>query len=124
MQRFYVVAAAMLALAGCAGSYEPIIDAKGINEAQYQQDLSECRAYADQVSPGKEAAVSGATGAILGSALGAIAGAFGGSAGTGAAIGASIGGASGAAGGAGGGAEAQQQVIANCLRHRGYAVLR
>src|SRR5579864_8891414 len=111
---------AAVALGGCAQSYQPIVDMKGVDPAQYQQDLAECRGYAEQVSPGQQAATSGVAGALLGGALGAIAGAFGGSAGSGAALGASIGGVGGAASGGGGGAEEQKRVIDDCLRHRGY----
>lgn len=124
MQRSVMVIPAVAALLGCAQSYEPMIDTKGVDEVQYRQDLSECRAYAEQVSPGAEAATSGAAGAVFGAALGAIAGAFGGNAGTGAALGSGIGGVTGAASGGAHGAAGQKQVIDNCLRHRGYAVLR
>lgn len=112
-----------LCLAACAQSYEPIIDMKGVDEAKYRQDLSECRAYAEEVSPAGEAAKSGGIGAALGAALGAIAGAFTGGAGRGAAIGASVGGVGGAASGVGQGVSDQKQVIRNCLRGRGYSVL-
>src|SRR5690242_20116685 len=57
-------------LAGCAQSYQPIVDMKGVDEAQYQLDLSECRAYAEEVSPTSQAALGGAGGALLGGALG------------------------------------------------------
>ena len=112
-----------LCLASCAQSYQPIIDTKGVDEAKYQQDLSECRAYAEEVSPAGKAATSGGIGALLGAALGAIVGAFSGSAGQGAAIGASVGGVGGAASGVGEGVSDQKQIIRNCLRNRGYAVL-
>jgi hypothetical protein len=115
---------AVLALAGCARSYEPIVDMKGVDQARYQQDLAECRTYAEKVSPAGEAATGGLIGGGIGAALGAIIGAFGGGAGTGAAIGAGVGGAGGAASGGLRGVEGQKQVINNCLRHRGYAVLR
>jgi outer membrane lipoprotein SlyB len=126
MQRILPAAGAALlvvALSACAHTYEPIVDMKGVDPARYQGDLAECRAYADEVGTGGETARSGFGGALLGSALGAIAGAFGGSAGSGAALGAGIGGVGGAASGAGQGVQRQEQVIDNCLRHRGYAVL-
>jgi len=112
-----------LGVAACAQSYQPVIDMKGVDEAKYQQDLSECRAYAEQVSPAGQAATSGGIGALLGAALGAIAGAFSGDAGRGAAIGASVGGVGGAASGVGEGVSDQKQIIRNCLRGRGYSVL-
>jgi outer membrane lipoprotein SlyB len=118
------LALSVAVLAGCAQSYEPIVDMKGVNQARYQQDLSECRSYAEKVSPAGEAATSGVIGAGIGAALGAIVGVFSGSPGTGAALGAGVGGAGGAASGGLHGAAGQKQVINNCLRHRGYAVLR
>ncbi|QLH40736.1 MAG: hypothetical protein HWD60_19825 [Defluviicoccus sp.] len=35
----------------CVGacSSDPIIDTKGVDNAKYQQDLAECKQYADQV---------------------------------------------------------------------------
>src|SRR5882757_9959584 len=95
--RKLVVLMSLMAIAGCAGSYEPIVDTKGVDEARYQQDLLECRDYAEQVSVGGEAAKGVGIGAVLGGALGAIAGAFGGGAGRGAALGAGIGGVAGGA---------------------------
>ncbi len=115
--------AAML-IAGCAQSYDPIVDTKGVDQARYEQDLAECRQYAEQVSPAGEAAAGGVLGAAFGAALGAVIGAFSGSAGRGAAIGAATGGVTGTAGGAVGGVEGQKDVIDNCLRGRGYSVLR
>src|SRR5690606_39285529 len=49
--RSAVLVVVALALAACARSYEPIVDMKGVDQARYQQDLAECRAYAEQVSP-------------------------------------------------------------------------
>ena len=123
MKRLFAVLAALF-LAACAQSYEPMIDTKGgIDQAKYQQDLSECRAYAEQVSPTEHAATSGGIGVLLGAALGAITGAITGSAGEGAAVGAAVGGVGGAASGVGSGVSSQKQIINNCLRGRGYSVL-
>ncbi|MBX6322470.1 MAG: glycine zipper family protein [Rhodospirillaceae bacterium] len=113
-----------LGLVGCAHSYEPMIDTRGVDPARYQADLTECRTYAEQVSPAEEAAGGAAAGAVLGAALGAIAGAFSGSPGTGAGMGAALGGTSGVASGAASGVAGQKEVIRNCLRGRGYSVLR
>jgi hypothetical protein len=113
-----------LAMAGCAHSYQPIVDMQGVDPVRYNQDLSACRDYADQVNIAGEAAGGAGIGAALGSAIGAIAGAFNGGAGGGAALGAGVGAVAGGAKGTAGAAQGQQQVIANCLRHRGYAVLR
>jgi len=113
----------MIALAGCAQSYQPVVDTKGVDNAKYQQDLSECRQYAEQVSPAGDAATGGVLGAAGGAALGAIVGAFSGGAGTGAAIGAASGGAVGAGAGGVSGVSEQKRIINNCLRGRGYNVL-
>ncbi len=123
MKRLGVILAAATTLAGCAQSYQPIVDTKGQDTARYQQDLYECRQYAEQVSPAGNAAVGGLGGAAGGAALGAIVGAITGSAGTGAALGAATGGAVGVAGGAYKGVNDQQRIINNCLRGRGYSVL-
>ena len=115
--------ALLVVLAGCAQSYQPVVDTKGVDTAKYQQDLFECRQYAERVSPVGEAATGGLMGAAGGAALGAIIGAFTGSAGTGAAVGAATGGAVGAGAGGVTGVSEQQRIIDNCLRGRGYNVL-
>lgn len=114
-----------LVLAGCAQSYQPVVDMKGVDTAKYQQDLYECRQYAEQVSPVERAAGGALLGAAGGAALGAITGglASGVSAGSGAALGAATGGAVGAGVGGVTGIEQQKQIIDNCLRGRGYNVL-
>lgn len=125
MKRFLSLAAVMATLAGCAQTYQPVVDTKGHDSARYQQDLYECRQYAEQVSPAGKAAVSGLGGAAAGAALGAITGALVGgvSAGQGAAVGAATGGAVGVGAGAYSGVEEQQRIIDNCMRGRGYNVL-
>ncbi len=125
MKRFVTLAVAMATLAGCAQTYQPVVDTKGQDSARYQQDLYECRQYAEQVSPAGQAAVGGLGGAAAGAALGAITGALVGgvSAGEGAAFGAATGGAVGVGTGAYRGIDEQQRVIDNCLRGRGYNVL-
>ena len=125
MKRFLTLAVATATLAGCAQTYQPVVDTKGHDTARYQQDLYECRQYAEQVSPAGQAAVGGLGGAAAGAALGAITGALVGgvNAGEGAAFGAATGGAVGVGTGAYRGVNEQQQVIDNCLRGRGYKVL-
>jgi hypothetical protein len=125
MKRFLVLATAMATLAGCAQSYQPVVDTRGHDTARYQQDLYECRQYAEQTSPVQDAAVGGLGGAAAGAALGAITGALVGgvSAGSGAAFGAATGGALGVGAGAYSGVNEQQRIIDNCLRGRGYNVL-
>ena len=113
-----------LLVTGC-GPYEPIIDRgrAGFNEVAYQQDLAQCRAYAEQISLAQQAGTGGAIGAATGAAFGAIGDAFAGSAGTGAALGASLGGLSGVLGGGADASQRQDSVVRNCLAGRGYAVL-
>ena len=125
MKRFVTLAVAMATLAGCAQTYQPVVDTKGTDSARYQQDLYECRQYAEQVSPAGTAAVSGLGGAAAGAALGAITGALVGGVGAGeaAAVGAATGGAVGVGAGAYSGVKDQEQIINNCLRNRGYSVL-
>ena len=125
MKRLVTLAVAMATLAGCAQTYQPVVDTKGHDSARYQQDLYECRQYAEEVSPAGQAAVGGLGGAAGGAALGAITGALVGgvSAGEGAAFGAATGGAVGVGAGAYRGIDEQQRVIDNCLRGRGYNVL-
>ncbi len=105
-----------LALASCA-TYRPTIDTKGVESAKYEQDLRECQAYAGDMSPASEAAGGAAVVAGIAAALGAIIGA---DVGTSAAAGAVLGGVSGLGRGTG----AQIATINNCLRGRGYSVLR
>ena len=86
-----------------------VVDKQGIDEAQYQQDLSDCRAVAAEGAAG---------GAIIGGILGAIfgnSGTAGRMAGGGAVI--------GAAGKAGDAEQEKSQVVKNCMRGRGYRVL-
>ena len=88
------------------------------DEAQYQQDLTDCRAVADEVSTGRDAAEGAAGGAVIGGILGAIfgnSGTAGRMAGGGAVI--------GAAGKAGDAEQEKSQVVKNCMRGRGYRVL-
>jgi len=110
-------------LLGCAQSYQPIVDLKGVNNAKYQQDLAECRQYAEQIDVGGNTAVGTLGGAGIGAALGAAVGAIGGNAGAGAATGAVVGGAGGAGAGVGTSVQRQKTIINNCLHHRGYRVL-
>ncbi len=105
---------------GCAGRKPgagTIVDMKGVDPYQYQIDLAECEEYADQVDVGGQAATGAAGGAVVGGLVGAIA--KDASAGRGAGVGAVVGGAKGTYRGV----EERHQVVGNCLRNRGYAVL-
>jgi outer membrane lipoprotein SlyB len=123
--RRYAVIALLLGLTGCAQSYQPVVDTKGVDSAKYQQDLYECRQYAEQVSPAEKAGEGALIGAAGGAALGAVVGALTGGVGAGeaAAWGAGTGAVVGGGTGVYRGVESQQQIIDNCLRGRGYNVL-
>ena len=122
MKRAFAFLAAAL-VAGRAGSYRPIVDTKGADMSNYEQDLTECRGYASQVSPVGTAAGRAMLGAAAGGALGAVGGAFTGHPGFNAARGAALGGTGGLFAGGYKGAQDQTHVVRNCMRGRGYQVL-
>ena len=111
MHRIALITLAALLTTACASSKRVVVEKQGIDEAQYQQDLSDYRAVADEVSTGRG-------GAVIGGILGAIfgnSGTAGRMAGGGAVI--------GAAGKAGDAEQEKSQVVKNCMRGRGYRVL-
>ncbi len=114
---------AILALfaTGCSSTPgKPIVDMKGVNRYQYEQDLEECSVYADEVNVAGKAVGGAAAGAAVGAAVGAIwDGHDGSSPERGAATGAVLGG----AGGVGSGVTERSDVVKNCMRGRGYRVL-
>jgi outer membrane lipoprotein SlyB len=117
---FTIVACA--ALCACASHNTPpggvIVDMKGVDPARYQSDLNECTSYASQVDATGKVGGNAAGGAVVGGAIGAI---FGGP--EGAARGAGAGAVGGGARGVEQTVSERHQVVANCMRHRGYAVL-
>lgn len=112
---------AVVVTVGCAGaSVRPIVDMKGVNEAAYEKDLSECQAYAQQQSGMGETAAKGAgAGAVVGGLLGLVTGGNK----TGIVQAAGAGAVVGGAGGAFSGNQAQEGVVKRCLSGRGYKVL-
>ena len=106
---------------GCAGAdVRPLVDMKGVNESAYENDLSECQAYAKQQSGMGETAAKGTgAGAVVGGLLGLVTGGNK----TGIAQAAGAGAVIGAAGGAFSGNQAQEAVVKRCLSGRGYKVL-
>jgi outer membrane lipoprotein SlyB len=110
------------ALSACRSHNSPpggvIVDMKGVDPAQYQRDLNECTAYASQVDAAGKVGGNAAGGAVVGGAIGAI---FGGA--DGAARGAGAGAVTGGARGVAQTVGERHQVVANCLRNRGYSVL-
>lgn len=116
MRTWLLFSVALLA-AGCAAR-KPLVDMKGVDEAQYKVDLAECEQYAEQ-APGPGGGAAG--GAIIGGAIGY---------GIGRAVGINDpstlgrgGAVAGGARGAGSGARSRRQVLSNCLKGRGYRVL-
>ena len=105
----------VIALTGCARQ-RVIVDTKGVNMQQYQQDLSECQEYAKQVD--SKVGAGAVVGAVIGGGIGAV---LDGS--TGAAKGAGVGAITGTAKGASGTQREKSKVVKNCMRGRGYNVL-
>ena len=113
-----VVCIASIGTCAGVGRGEPIVDMKGVNQAQYEADLAECKQYVAQVDAGGKVAGGAAAGAAVGGIMGAIFG-NGGTAARGAGAGAVAGGARGA----GSAIQERHQVLRNCLLNRGYRVL-
>lgn len=105
-------------LLGACASKRVIVDTKGVNMAQYEQDRQECEQYAGEVNTGSTVAKSAGFGAAIGAAIAAI---FGNSRDVG--RGAAAGGVAGGAKGAVRSDNEKAQVVRNCLRGRGYRVL-
>ncbi|MEJ0062656.1 MAG: hypothetical protein WDO70_05505 [Alphaproteobacteria bacterium] len=123
MQKKFLAIVALLAVAGCAQDYQPVVDLKGYDGGKYQKDLAECRQLASQVDVAGDSAVNGLIGAGVGAALGAAVGAVAGVPAYGAASGAALGGIGGGGGSAVSKVERQKKIIDNCLTKRGYNVL-
>jgi hypothetical protein len=118
-----IVVGAASSLLSCASpesffGKDPIIDMTGVDPQDYQTDLAECRAYADQVQTGRQVVTGAATGAVVGGAVGAI----GGNSST-AARTAGIGGVMGTVNGTSSAISERRVVLRNCLLGRGYRVL-
>lgn len=119
MKRWLAAPVATLILVGaCTTTDEIIIDKKGVNIAQYEADLAECRSYSEEVKTGEKAAKGAASGAVVGGLIGAAVGNS-----RDAQKGAGAGAVTGGAKGVSQGEREQQQVVKNCLRGRGYRVL-
>ena len=66
--------AAAIVVVGCAGNPNPIIDMRGVDRDQYEEDWEECEAYTEEVAMGKSVAKGAGLGAVIGAAAGAIGG--------------------------------------------------
>jgi len=118
----YMMLTALLFLTSCS-TFRPMVDMSGKRQSQYNYDIQECQAYAEQVNPGESAIVGAAGGAAVGAILGGIVGAFFGCPGETAAFGAALFGAGGGMQGAGAGARSQKDIIRRCMQGRGWSVL-
>ncbi len=116
MKKGLLVLVGLGLLAGCAN--DPIVDMRGVDQAQFDADLAECRSYAAQVKTGEQAVTEGAIGAAVGSVIGAVIGD-----GDLAQRGAGVGAVTGTTQGAAKAQNRKEQVLFNCLRGRGYRVL-
>lgn len=105
-------------LVACSG-HRPIVDAKGQNMTNYENDLRECQALSRQAEPGGEALRSGLIAALVGGAIGGIGWGSSSNIGTGAAIGAITGGVSGGVSGG----NKQKDIINRCMVNRGYNII-
>lgn len=117
--KMLILTASVLTLAACGSLRdEPIIDTRGVNLSQYEDDLADCETFADQVRGGQKIVGGAAAGAVFGGVIGAVAGNRR-SAERAAGVGAVVGGARGA----GDTARDREQVVRRCLIGRGYRVL-
>ncbi len=112
-----LIAAAALA-AGCAAHPDPIIDMKGVDLDQYEQDWVECESYTEEVIVAKGVAKGAGLGAVIGAAGGAVGGNS-----TDVAEGAGIGALWGGTRSGLDADEMKQDVFKRCMRGRGYRVL-
>ena len=113
--RILFLAVSAILVSACARN-QIIIDPAGVDQARYRQDLSECKAIAEQVD--QKAGQGAVTGAVISGAIGAILGDR-----RDAERLAGVGAVSGAASGAAHTRQEKNMVIKNCLRNRGYKVL-
>ena len=67
IKTFTLIAAAILA-AGCAAQRNPIIDMRGVDEKQFDQDWEECEAYTEEVPVATGVAKGAGLGAVIGAA--------------------------------------------------------
>lgn len=120
MHRFALISSIFL-LTACTGFFDPsgaIVDLKGVDREQYEEDLADCQSYADEVPIAKHAG----TAATAGAAVGAVAGVISGnstSAARGAGYGVVYGGTMSGAAAVG----EKRDVLRECMRGRGYRVL-
>ena len=117
IKTFALIFAGALA-AGCAAHPDPIIDMKGVDLDQYDEDWAECESYTEEVLVARGVSKGAGLGAVVGAAAGAIGGNSSDvaeSAGVGALYGGTRSGLDAD--------EMKQDVFKRCMRGRGYRVL-
>ena len=103
---------------GIPGSTGIIVDTKGVDLKTYDQDLADCREFADEVPVGGKVLTGAVAGAVIGGAIGAVVG----DSRTAQQVG-GVGAIKGTVNGAGSGISERRRVVKSCLRGRGYRVL-
>lgn len=116
VSRVGIVILCLMSVWGCASRKQVIIDPSGVDMAQFDSDLAECKVVAEQVEQGA------GKGAVVGAVVGGLIGAALGNSGT-AQRAAGVGAVSGGASGAGRTQQEKNTVVKNCMRNRGYRVL-
>jgi len=120
--RTLVSVAAAALVAGCAAHPDPIIDMKGVDLEQYEEDWDDCEQYTEEIIVAAGVAKGAGLGAAVGAAAGAI-GSGGGRYGRDAAEGAGLGALYGGTRSGLDADEMKQDVFKRCMRGRGYRVL-
>ena len=123
MSRLFAITIVLLLTACSSNQRVPgqtgvIVDTKGVDMSGYEQDLSDCYAYADEVPVGEKVVA----GTVVGAAVGGVVGAVVGDSRTAEKV-AGVGAVKGALKGTGSGLSERDRVIKRCLQGRGYRVL-
>jgi len=116
----------IIVLSGCATTYRPLCDMRGVHPARYNQDIAACQAEASRAIPQRQISiVSAIAWGLLGGAIGLAAGAAGGINDSGKFV--ALGAGAGAIGGASYGQEqaidANRDYMRRCMAGKGYYVL-
>lgn len=117
-----------LALSGCAtlsSQSDPelsLIDPRGVNLRQYEEDYRDCASLANQTKSGQRAVAGAVAGALVGALIGNAYRPYGG--GGWGSYGASLGAGAGAGTMFADAEKEKQTALRLCLRNRGYAVIR
>lgn len=116
----------IISISGCVAnssssifeSSKPIIDTKGVDMTQYENDLEECSNFSEDISTGKSIAKGAATGAAVGAVIEAITDDV-----RGRRDAIEVGAVSGGAKSGVRAVREKEQILKRCLRGRGYKVL-